>query len=263
MGFRSRSVSAVAVSVGNVHCLEPLYKFGIVNIGHSVAVSENPVNVICFVNIVNKIAVQKVESIERTLPPYKFALLFIVTPQRYNGEIIVIFTVIDNITVCGRTRYFELVGAFLTILFNRSSFTLDILGISVDFVKRSTERLVSVYLPKAYACHKFAVFLIVERRKFKHAKSFKLIKVPKTERHAADKSVFSELLQSCFKVRTELVFGIFIAENRTVSQKILIFLCNCKIEKVACDFVVCAPFVFVRRSDGIIEHFFVVHNRRV
>ena len=28
-------------------------------------------------------------------------------------------------------------------------------------------------------------------------------------------------------------FGIFIAENRTVSQKVLIFLCNRKIEKVA------------------------------
>lgn len=111
-----------------------------------------------------------------------------------------------------------------------------------DFIQCRSERLIFRHLPPADASFQRAVHFVIQRHKFCQREHIQMVIIPKAERYAADKRLFTGLLQLTIKfiaiamhffiAAGKPLFRIVLAEHRAIAKKILVFLCYCEIKKV-------------------------------
>ena len=94
-------------------------------------------------------------------------------------------------------------------------------------------------------------------------KCVNMVEVKKAERHAAAEGIYTQFLQLCVEVFTELFFCVFFAEVSAVRQQELILLRYRKIEKVSCYLVICRPPINMSLALHIIDDFLILHNGRI
>ena len=117
-------------------------------------------------------------------------------------------------------------------------FSLDIVGVTVQFVQRGAQWLAIINLPETDACFQASVILVINRDEFGQIETFKMVEIPEAKGNTAVFCVNSNSLHLFVKILAKFGFIGFILERHAIAKQIGNGLCCKVVVPIRCNLVI-------------------------